>query len=709
MINVNAITKLINSAGGSVSVKINAHASLPGSTKSRSIQWEIIPVENTDWILVNDNKLTNSLKDSGDKTVVFSATQNTSEYREAKFKFKSKLYSNTIEEADITIQQNVEEIQREFDHYLAKNVTWSSDKSSVAKGRNITITATYDIYTVYKDGYESLTASGRTTSVTIKPSETGKYPKTDVKDSLYNNCVVGKEGCDITVTAAEIDDIDITDIGTSATPQLVESGGQSEIRIHYNWRYKYSDGTYGDKQYAYVTGTISNITTSNGYTITKDVTHGGYTKTISGTTSIYLPNKTTTIFKTDKSTLAFPSGGGSKQIDISAYTRKTNDSTEEYIDTPLNWTITVPSEGVFARVDKSSGTGNASVIVTVDKNKTSNEISSEMVISSGDKSIKVRIEQEAFIIHNYHINLASDYSNIEYQDNSYHNYVSTDENEDNISLMLYDNNIHIKDLELGVDIDGNEFDSSWLTLEDKIKWTQSDETRTNKIQFVLRDNSSIKVDYVVHQIKFESDIISGSTQIPSSNAQSLIFSATTNSDDDSNISITTDVDWIHITKVESNNVASFDNNTDYTSRTGKITVNYHNIKKIYNITQKGTATLDFKSEVPIKNGIRTITIPVEGTSKYTGIGTVSKDSYFHFNELVNASPSTSKLYYKADNSFFAAVGFTSYNKEPWMYLSDYSRNNIDNYNVTITQKIKIDNNVEVEVNTLKLRITQLSE
>lgn len=218
MINVNDITKLINSAGGSVNVKINAHASLPGSTKSRSIQWEIIPVENTDWVLVNDNKLTNSLKDSGDKTVVFSATQNTNTYREAKFKFKSKLYSNTIEEADIIIQQNVEEIQREFDHYTAKNVTWSSDKSSVAKGRSITITATYDIYSVYKDEYESLTASGRTTSVTIYPSETGKYPKTDVKDNTYNNCIIGKEGCDITVTDKEIDDIDITDIGTSATP-----------------------------------------------------------------------------------------------------------------------------------------------------------------------------------------------------------------------------------------------------------------------------------------------------------------------------------------------------------------------------------------------------------------------------------------------------------------------------------------------------------
>lgn len=703
MINVNDITKLINSAGGSVNVKINAHASLPGSTKSRSIQWEIIPVENTDWVLVNDNKLTNSLKDSGDKTVVFSATQNTNTYREAKFKFKSKLYSNTIEEADIIIQQNVEEIQREFDHYTAKNVTWSSDKSSVAKGRSITITATYDIYSVYKDEYESLTASGRTTSVTIYPSETGKYPKTDVKDNTYNNCIIGKEGCDITVTDKEIDDIDITDIGTSATPQLVESGGQSEIRIHYNWRYKYSDGTYGDKQYAYVSDTISNITASNGYGITKVVTHGGYTKTISGTVSIYLPEKATTIFKTDKSTLAFPSGGGSKQIDIFAYIRKTNDAIEEYIDTPLDWTITVPS-GVT--VDKSSGNGNSSVTVTVDENETNNEISSEMVINSGDKSIKVRIEQEALIIHNYHINLTSDYSNIEYQDNSYHNYVSIDENEDNISCMLYDNDTYIKDLELGVDIDGNEFDSSWLTLdsENKIKWTQSDETRTNKIQFVLRDDSSIKVDYVVHQIKFESDIISGSTQIPSSNAQSLIFSATTNSDDDSNISITTDVDWIHITKVGSNNVASFDNNTNYTSRTGKITVNYHNIKKTYNITQKGTATLEFKSEVPVVNGIRTITIPVEGTSSYTGIGKVSKDSYFHFNELVNASPSTSKLYYKSDNSFFAAVGFTSYDKDPWIYLSNYSRNNIDNYNVTITQKID-----DVEVNTLKLRITQLSE
>ena len=217
MINVNAITKVINSAGGNVSVKINAHATIPGSTKSHSIQWEIIPVENVDWVLVNDNKLTNSLKDSGDKTVVFSATQNTNAYREAKFKFRSRLYSNTIEEADIKIQQSVEEIQREFDHYAAKDVTWSSDNLSVAKGRSVTITATYNIYSVYKDGYESLTDSGRTTSVTIKPSETGKYPKTDVKDSLYN-CVVGKEGRDITVTAAEIDDIDITDIGTSATP-----------------------------------------------------------------------------------------------------------------------------------------------------------------------------------------------------------------------------------------------------------------------------------------------------------------------------------------------------------------------------------------------------------------------------------------------------------------------------------------------------------
>jgi hypothetical protein len=36
---------------------------------------------------------------------------------------------------------------------------------------------------------------------------------------------------------------------------------------------------------------------------------------------------------------------------------------------------------------------------------------------------------------------------------------------------LYDNNTYIKELELAVDVDGNEFDSSWLTLEDKIKWT----------------------------------------------------------------------------------------------------------------------------------------------------------------------------------------------------------------------------------------------
>ena len=700
MINVNNIEKVISSDGGTVNITIKAHANPSGVSKAVAIQWKIIPITNTGWLTINGNILTSGeLSDSGDKTVSLSASANsTGSYRTAEFKFIAKLYSGAVEEANITVQQAAQTSPtKTFDHYTVKNVSWSPSSKTIESGSSLTITATYDVYSVYTDDTDSLTASGRIKSVTIDNiTSSNSYPTTDLIDSDYGNVVIGKEGCAVTVTspAATIIGIDITDVSTTASPTSVDSGGSSTFNISYKWRYKYSDNTYGDKTSASTSGVVSNITEAKTYSKSVSVTHEGYTATVTGSAYVNLNKYTTTdVVGFGPNTYEAPVGGGSTEIRVNSFKVTTNTTTGTSISTQYSWTIT----GVSGRisVSKLSGTESETITLTVGENTTTTALDTTITVTCAELNVSgtLKITQPGKVVHDYKIVFDPEsYTTGSSDSNTY------------VKASLYDGSTFVKVLSES-DTTVTEDNPTWLTKEwtthqgvrkCKLIWTENpsySDNRVGTVTFVHTvDGTTLRKLFTV-------------TQYPKTNSYSIELSTTTAT---RTATQTQQPNAIIVSKIKVNGVEQTDfdtvtatsNNTwltvevangsgghtwlirstansKYTPRVGTVTFKYHDATANVIVTQAGSASITLSKT--------SITVPKDGSVYYTGTGHRDGYNYIYLKDLISTNtPSTAKIEYACDNDDY--IGVLS-NSDPWMYIGSNSTGSQRVYNVTFTQKI----------------------
>ena len=700
MINVNNIEKVISADGGSVNITIKAHANPSGVSSAVPIQWKITPVENTGWLTINGNTLTSGeLSDSGDKTVSLSATANsTGSYRTAKFKFTAKLYSNTTQEADITVQQTAQTAPtKTFDHYTVKNVSWSPSSKTIESGSSITITATYDVYSVYTDNTDSLTASSRTKSVTVSSiTSSGSYPTTDLTDSDYGNVVIGKEGCTVTVTspAATITGIDITDVATTASPTSVDSGGSSTFTISYKWRYKYSDNTYGDKTDASTTATVSNITEAKTYSKSVSVTHDGYTATVTGSAYVNINNYVTTnVVGFGPNTYEAPVGGGSTEIRVNSFKVTTNTTTGTSTSTQYSWTIT----GVSGRisVSKLSGTESETITLTVGENTTTTALDTTITVTCAELNLSgtLRITQPGKVVHDYKIVFDPEsYTAGSAASNTY------------VKASLHDGDTFVKILSES-DTTVTEDNSTWLTKEwtthqgvkkCKLTWTENPSYSDNRVGTVTYEHT---VDETTLRKVFTV------TQYPKSNSYSIELSTTTatrtatqtqqpnaitvskikvnevEQTDFDTVTATSNNDWLTVEAVSGSGGRAWlirsTANTSYVPRVGTVTFNYNTASEIVTVTQAGTASITLKAT--------SIIVPKNGSVYYTGTGHRDGQNYIYLKDFINTNtPSTATVEYTCDND--AYIGYIS-GSDPWMYIRDNTTGSQRIYRITFTQKI----------------------
>lgn len=700
MINVSNIEKVISSDGGSVNITIKAHANPSGVSSAVPIQWKITPVENTGWLTINGNTLiSGELSDSGDKTVSLSATANsTGSYRTAKFKFTAKLYSNTTQEADITVQQAAQTAPtKTFDHYTVKNVSWSPSSKTIESGSNLTITATYDVYSVYTDNTDSLTASSRTKSVTVSSiTSSGSYPITDLTDSDYGNVVIGKEGCTVTVTspAATITGIDITDVATTASPTSVDSGGSSTFTISYKWRYKYSDNTYGDKTDASTTVTVNNITEAKTYSKDVSVTHDGHTATVTGSAYVNINNYVTTnVVGFGPNTYEAPVGGGSTEIRVNSFKVTTNTTTGTSTSTQYSWTIT----GVSGRisVSKLSGTESETITLTVGENTTTTALDTTITVTCAELNLSgtLKITQPGKVIHDYKIVFDPEsYTAGSAASNTY------------VKASLYDGDTFVKILSES-DTTVTEDNSTWLTKEwtthqgvrkCKLTWTENPSYSDNRVGTVTYEHT---VDGTTLRKVFTV------TQYPKTNSYSIELSTTTatrtatqtqqpnaitvskikvngvEQTDFDTVTATSNNTWLTVEVVSGSGGHAWlirsTANTSYVPRVGTVTFNYNTASEIVTVTQAGTASITLKTT--------SITVPKNGTVYYTGIGHRDGQNYIYLKDFINTNtPSTATIEYTCDNNDY--IGIIS-GSDPWMYIRDNTTGAQRIFHVTFTQKI----------------------
>lgn len=700
MINVNNIEKVISADGGSVNITIKAHANPSGVSSAVPIQWKITPVENTGWLTINGNTLiSGELSDSGDKTVSLSATANsTGSYRTAKFKFTAKLYSNTTQEADITVQQAAQTAPtKTFDHYTVKNVSWSPSSKTIESGSSITITATYDVYSVYTDNTDSLTASSRTKSVTVSSiTSSGSYPTTDLTDSDYGNVVIGKEGCTVTVTspAATITGIDITDVATTASPTSVDSGGSSTFTISYKWRYKYSDNTYGDKTDASTTVTVNNITEAKTYSKDVSVTHDGHTATVTGSAYVNINNYVTTnVVGFGPNTYEAPVGGGSTEIRVNSFKVTTNTTTGTSTSTQYSWTIT----GVSGRisVSKLSGTESETITLTVGENTTTTALDTTITVTCSELNLSgtLKITQPGKVIHDYKIVFDPEsYTAGSAASNTY------------VKASLYDGDTFVKILSES-DTTVTEDNSTWLTKEwtthqgvrkCKLTWTENPSYSDNRVGTVTYEHT---VDGTTLRKVFTV------TQYPKTNSYSIELSTTTatrtatqtqqpnaitvskikvngvEQTDFDTVTATSNNTWLTVEVVSGSGGHAWlirsTANTSYVPRVGTVTFNYNTASEIVTVTQAGTASITLKTT--------SITVPKNGTVYYTGIGHRDGQNYIYLKDFINTNtPSTATIEYTCDNNDY--IGIIS-GSDPWMYIRDNTTGAQRIFHVTFTQKI----------------------
>lgn len=700
MINVSNIEKVISADGGSANITIKAHANPSGVSSAVPIQWKITPVENTGWLTINGNTLTSGeLSDSGDKTVSLSATANsTGSYRTAKFKFTAKLYSNTTQEADITVQQAAQTAPtKTFDHYTVKNVSWSPSSKTIESGSSITITATYDVYSVYTDNTDSLTASSRTKSVTVSSiTSSGSYPTTDLTDSDYGNVVIGKEGCTVTVTspAATITGIDITDVATTASPTSVDSGGSSTFTISYKWRYKYSDNTYGDKTDASTTVTVNNITEAKTYSKDVSVTHDGHTATVTGSAYVNINNYVTTnVVGFGPNTYEAPVGGGSTEIRVNSFKVTTNTTTGTSTSTQYSWTIT----GVSGRisVSKLSGTESETITLTVGENTTTTALDTTITVTCSELNLSgtLKITQPGKVIHDYKIVFDPEsYTTGSSASNTY------------VKASLYDGDTFVKILS-ETDTTVTEDNSTWLTKE----WTTHQGVRKCKLTWIENPSYS---DNRVGTVTYEHTVdgttlrkVFTVTQYPKTNSYSIELNTNTatrtatqtnypnvitvqkikvngvEQTDFDTVTATSNNTWLTVEVANGSGGHTWlirsTANTSYVPRVGTVTFKYNTASEIVTVTQTGTASITLKTT--------SITVPKNGTVYYTGIGHRDGQNYIYLKDFINTNtPSTATIEYNCDND--AYIGYIS-GSDPWMYIRDNTTGAQRVFHVTFTQKI----------------------
>lgn len=700
MINVNNIEKVISADGGSVNITIKAHANPSGVSSAVPIQWKITPVENTGWLTINGNTLTSGeLSDSGDKTVSLSATANsTGSYRTAKFKFTAKLYSNTTQEADITVQQAAQTAPtKTFDHYTVKNISWSPSSKTIESGSSITITATYDVYSVYTDNTDSLTASSRTKSVTVSSiTSSGSYPTTDLTDSDYGNVVIGKEGCTVTVTspAATITGIDITDVATTASPTSVDSGGSSTFTISYKWRYKYSDNTYGDKTDASTTATVSNITEAKTYSKDVSVTHDGHTATVTGSAYVNINNYVTTnVVGFGPNTYEAPVGGGSTEIRVNSFKVTTNTTTGTSTSTQYSWTIT----GVSGRisVSKLSGTESETITLTVGENTTTTALDTTITVTCSELNLSgtLKITQPGKVIHDYKIVFDPEsYTTGSSASNTY------------VKASLYDGDTFVKILS-ETDTTVTEDNSTWLTKEwtthqgvrkCKLTWTENPSYSDNRVGTVTYehtvDGTTLRKVFTVTQYpKTNSYSIELNTNTATRTAtqtnypnvitvQKIKVNGVEQTDFDT-VTATSNNTWLTVEVANGSGGHTWlirsTANSNYVPRVGTVTFKYNTASEIVTVTQTGTASITLKAT--------SITVPKDGSSYYTGTGHRNDSNYIYLKDFINTNtPSTATVEYTCDND--AYIGYIS-GSDPWMYIRDNTTGAQRVFHVTFTQKI----------------------
>ena len=700
MINVSNIEKVISADGGSVNITIKAHANPSGVSSAVPIQWKIVPVTNTGWLTINGNTLTSGeLSDSGDKTVSLSASANsTGSYRTAKFKFIAKLYSGTTQEADITVQQAAQTgSTKTFDHYTVKNVSWSPSSKTIESGSNLTITATYDVYSVYTDNTDSLTASSRTKSVTVNNiTSSGSYPTTDLTDSDYGNVVIGKEGCTVTVTspAATITGIDITDVATTASPTSVDSGSSSTFTISYKWRYKYSDNTYGDKTSASTSGVVSNITEARTYSKSVSVTHEGYTATVTGSAYVNLNKYTTTDFVGfGPNNYEAPVGGGETQIRINAFRVVVNTTTSASTTTQYSWTIS----GVSGRVSvsKLSGTESEMITLTVGENTTTTPLDTTITVTCAElnKSGTLRITQPGKVVHGYKIVFDPESYTTGYSaSNTY------------VKASLYDGSTFVKVLSES-DTTVTEDNSTWLTKEwtthqgvrkCKLIWTENpsySDNRVGTVTFVHTvDGTTLRKLFTVTQYPktnsysielSPTEVTRTATQTQQPNAitiQSIKINSVEQTDFDT-VTATPNNDWLTVEQVNGSGGRAWlirsTVNSSYTPRVGTVTFKYHDATANVIVTQAGSASITLSKT--------SITVPKDGSVYYTGTGHRDGQNYIYLKDFISTNtPSTATIEYACNNDDYIGVLF---NSDPWMYIGSNDTGSQRVYNVTFTQKI----------------------